>query len=154
MKLLRQSRNGWQYQLHANEATILRDLVRKFPFTPPDPARISRGVRDARTAEREELLAEALAGHRDELKRLAVDLLAEAHWKQSTRGQLLTLSGESREILLQILNDIRLGCWHALGEPETLKPPPLTKQELGFRNLMDLAGYFESNLLEPEDRPD
>jgi hypothetical protein len=155
MKLLRQSRHGWQYQLHPNEAAILRDLVRKFPFTPPDPARISRGARDARTAEREELLAEALAGHRDELKRRAADLLAAARWKKSSQGQLLTLSGESREILLQILNDIRVGCWHAVGEPETLaKPPPQTKQELVFRHLMDLAGYFESNLLELEDRPD
>jgi hypothetical protein len=152
MKLLRQSPNRWQYQLPANEAAILRGLVKKFPFTPVGPARISRH-RDARTAEREELLAEALAAQREELKRLAADLLVEARWKESSRGHLLTLSGESREILLQILNDIRLGCWHALGEPESLAPP-LTKKDLVFRHLMDLAGYFESNLLEPEDHPD
>jgi hypothetical protein len=63
---------------------------------------------------------------------------------------LLTLTSESREILLQILNDIRLGCWHALGEPDDLETFGGSQFPPGHRTLMDLAGYFEMNLLGPD----
>ena len=62
----------------------------------------------------------------------------------------MTLSLEERETMLQILNDIRVGSWRALGEPEDLhtKAPQPGAQEFAYRSLMDLAGYFECGLLE------
>jgi hypothetical protein len=73
--------------------------------------------------------------------------------KRGESGYLLTLNPEEREILLQILNDIRVGCWHVLGEPEKLEPetPPMSQKELFLYNLMHLAGYFEVAFLHVSD---
>jgi leucyl/phenylalanyl-tRNA--protein transferase len=51
--------------------------------------------------------------------------------------------------MLQILNDIRVGCWHVLGEPEELEPEtmPESEREQVFCNVMNVAGYFEAAFL-------
>ena len=152
MRLVRQAENLWQYQLSKNEADILNSLVKKFPFHENGPVQISKNKKDAKTVEREHLLAESLTEHRKELKKLALQLLGPEKWKVSPKGNILTLSSASREILLQLLNDIRVGCWHALGEPESLDVPITTKTAFGYRNLMELAGFFEMSLLEPEEQ--
>ncbi len=148
MILVKQSGENWQYRLYENEADILLGLLKKFPFTEKNPAHISKTGKDAKVAEREKLLNESMADHRNELKRLAATLLGEEKWKKLEPGLLLTLDSGSREVLLQILNDIRVGCWHALGEPEDMEAPTAGK-DLGHRNVMDLAGYFEMSLLGP-----
>jgi hypothetical protein len=152
MKLVKQSKGSWQYHLNQNEADILRGLVKKFPFTEMIRVKISGTDKTPEAAEREHLLNESLAEHRKELKKIAGNLLTADKFKPAEKGCLLTLNSESREILLQILNDIRVGCWRAVGEPEVLESqaPNCSMQELAYRNLMDLAGYFEQGLLAPE----
>jgi hypothetical protein len=135
--------------LSPHEAALLRGLLTKYPVGPAAPARISQSDPDP-AAERQKLLEESLAEHRRDLERLARDLLAEDKWRPAPPGPLLTLTSESREILLQILNDIRLGCWHALGEPDDLEHPMPPQPISAHRVLMDLAGYFEMNLLDPD----
>ena len=151
MRLASQSGEAWQYQLNQQEADILTDLVKKFPFTEPGPAQLSKTDENPQAMEREKLLAESLVQHRQELKALAAKLLGADKWKESATGRVLTLNSEAREILLQILNDIRVGSWRALGEPEPLEQPITSQPQLAYRQLMDLAGYFEMNLLEVED---
>ena len=51
-----------------------------------------------------------MAEHRKELKRQTVNLLTGNRLKKSERRDLLKLTAEDREIMLQILNDIRVGC--------------------------------------------
>ena len=153
MKLSGQPGESWQYQLRRNEAEILRGLIKRFPFTEAEAARISKTDSDPASVEREKLLNESLAEHRKDLRTAALALLRKELWQQSETGTVLTLDAASREILLQMLNDIRIGAWHALGDPECLDTVPLqpTMQELAWRNLMDLAGYFEMQLLAPEE---
>ena len=148
MKLLRQTARRRHYALNPLEADVLHGLLNGFPFTEPSAAVISRGGDDAATHERAQLLNEALAEHRQELKKFAAKILGQLEQKKS--GWRLTLDDEAREILLQILNDIRIGCWHALGAPESLAAMPGSAQEVPFRNWMDLAGYFEQSLIEAE----
>ena len=150
MKLVKKTNRSWQYLLSQNEADLLRGLVEKFPFTADSHAKISRTDMDSKATGREKLLNESLAEHRQELQKLALNLLAGKQWKKSGKDCRLTLNFEAREILLQILNDIRIGCWRELGEPEDLesKPTPASLKKLAHQNLMDLAGYFEHSLLE------
>ncbi|HEY1664035.1 MAG TPA: hypothetical protein VGI03_16575 [Verrucomicrobiae bacterium] len=152
MRLVKQSKGNWQYHLNHNEADILLGLVKKFPFTELSQIKISKTDNEPATVERGKLLNESLAEHRKALKTLAMNLLGNEKWQPSGEGQLLTLDSGSREILLQILNDIRVGCWHALGEPEVLESPAAhsSRKDLTYRKLMDLAGYFEMKFLEPE----
>jgi hypothetical protein len=146
MKLVKQTAGGRQYELNPLEADVLQGLLNGFPLTEPHAAKISRGDGDAAMRERAQLLNEALAEHRKELKKLAAKILAAGEREKS--GWRLTLDAEAREVLLQILNDIRVGCWHALGAPESLDAVPATARELSFRNWMDMAGYFEQSLIE------
>jgi leucyl/phenylalanyl-tRNA---protein transferase len=150
MRLVKQSKGSWQYQLNQHEAVILPGLVKKFPFTGLHHGKISRTDKAPEAIAREKLLNESLAEHRNELKRLAMDLLGPDKLKPQANGHVLTLDAGSREILLQILNDIRVGCWRALGEPEDLdSPAPQTSGiDLACRNLMNLAGYFENSFLD------
>ena len=122
MKLVRQTRDGWKYHLNQREGDCLRSLLNQFPITAQIPAQISRTDADPKSIEREKLLNESLAEHRTELKQQAANLLAPGKFKPGEKSFLLALNPEEREILLQILNDIRIGCWRVLGEPEDLEP--------------------------------
>ena|ERR1039457_48237 len=149
MKLLKQSGGNWRYALRQNEFDLLCHLLNKFPFTEIIPAKISRTDRDPKSFERKNLLNESMTEHRKELKRQAVNLITGNKLKKVEKLHLLTLTAEDREIMLQVLNDIRVGCWHALGKPERLELQQLdcSAQEFRYHNLMNLAGYFEHHLI-------
>jgi hypothetical protein len=136
-------------ELNQVEADLLKQLLKNFPFTGNAPVKISKTDADPKSAERDRLLNESLAEHRKELKRQANNLISTEKLKTNEKGHLLTLNAEEREILLQILNDIRVGCWHVLGEPESLElhKPKCSAQDLARHQLMDLAGYFEHHLI-------
>jgi hypothetical protein len=150
MKLVRFVSGQWQYALELNEINLLNLLLKQFPFTDLQPVQISRSDKDSKAKEREKLLNESLAQHRKLLKKAAVNLLEAGKIKHQNEGWLLTLALEDREVLLQILNDIRVGCWNALGQPAELEPKVenLTAEEQRFHGLMNAAGYFEHSLLE------
>jgi len=150
MRLVRQTKQWLKYQLNQREVECLRSLLRQFPITADVHAKISQTDDDPKSVERETLLNESLVEHRKELKIQATNLISAEKLKLGEKGCLLTLDPEEREIFLQILNDIRIGCWHALGKPEELEPekPPQTEKELVFYNLMNLAGYFEVAFLQ------
>jgi hypothetical protein len=156
MKLLREVRNGWEYHLNQQEALCLRRLISEFPLTPAIAARATRTESGRKAAEREQLLNESLAEHRADLKQQAMKLLVGDNFKTRQNGWRLRLDPEEREILLQLLNDIRVGCWQALGEPEDLelKSSSTSEKEMRLHTLMQLAGFFEFNLLnlEADDR--
>ena len=149
MRLLKQSGAGWKYELNQNEGILLRALVKEFPLAAATVVKISRTGADPKSAERERLLNESLAQHRQDLKRQARKLLA-ARLKPGKAGWRLSVNVDEREVLLQLLNDIRVESWHALGEPEDLDTLPLLPSEadLRHRNLMQLAGYFEYKIVE------
>jgi len=149
MKPVRQNKAGRAYLLNQQEADGLRSLLHQFPITATIPARISKTDADPEAVEREKLLNESLGEHRKELKQQATKLLAAKKFKKVAKGYWLTLNPEEHEILLQILNDIRVGSWYMLGEPEDLEPetPPPSERESVFYNLMNLAGYYEAELL-------
>lgn len=149
MKLLKHSANEWKYKLETKEGMLLRALVKEFPQTTTAPVKITRSAADAKAAERERLLNESLANHRQELKKRAGKLLS-ANLKAGKDGWRLSLSLEEREILLQLINDIRVESWHALGEPEDLEAMPSHPSEANLRqhHLMHLAGYFEWKMID------
>ena len=153
MKLLKRTKRGWQYLLEETEFKLLGVLVNRFPFDDPGPAKISKTDTGPEAKEREKLLKESLAEHRQELKKMAGELLAPEKFQRKGNGLVMKISSEERETLLQILNDIRVGCWHVLGQPEELEPESdkLSAQELTNYSLMNIAGYFEHSLVVTEE---
>jgi len=51
------------------------------------------------------------------------------------------------EWLLQVLNDVRVGSWLMLGEPEPGDEPAVTKANAKYLLALELCGVFESVLL-------
>lgn len=154
MKFVKFTQAGAQFFLQPSELQLLHSLLKQFPFTESQPPQISRSPADLHAAEREKLLKESLAEHRKELKSAARRLLALEKLRPWKKGHLWTLTPPEREILLQIMNDIRVGCWYALGQPGELDPDPdakLTPQEFAWRSLMHMAGYFEHYLILADD---
>src|SRR5215472_6751576 len=123
MKLLQHSDNRWKYGLEPKEGMLLRALIREFPQATTRPVKITRTQPDVKSAERGRLLNESLAKHRQELKKQAANLLT-LNLKPGRDGWRLSMNHEEREVLLQLINDIRVESWHALGEPESLDALP------------------------------
>jgi hypothetical protein len=103
--------------------------------------------------ESQSLLNDAMAG----LRRARMDKLREfikgkpARLRRDDSGRFrLTINSEDLEWLLQILNEIRVGCWIRLGrlEMDDLSKRELTIAELRTRDIMDLCAYFQAELLE------
>ncbi len=150
MRQLRPRDNRLLYRLEAREAVHLKQLLAHFPFTPPPPSEVTKTDSRAEVQEREELLAESLREHRRQLKRLAHALTGPEHLMELKSCWRLALSPAEREFLLQILNDIRVGCWEGLGRPEPLPclKGGLEPREYALISLMHIAGAFEHHLLE------
>jgi hypothetical protein len=152
MKLLTQSKHGWRYQLSEVETQLLRNLLKWFPTTAAVAVRITKTDTDPKAAEREKLLNDSLAEHREELRRKARPLMGGDRLNLRSGRYVLSVGLDDRETLLQILNDIRIGSWRALGQPEDLDPPPNPSEgERAHHSLMNFAGYFECMLLNLEE---
>jgi hypothetical protein len=151
MRLLNQTEGGWQYQLSRGEAQALRSLIRQFPTPAKLAVKITKTDTDPKAAEREKLLHDSLAEHREELRRKAQHLIGEDRLKLQRDRYVLSIGPDDREILLQILNDLRVESWCALGQPEDLDSPSnLSESERVHHSRMILAGYFECELLDLE----
>ena len=146
MKLVKQAGNQLEYELQLKEAEVLKVLLSNFPFTKLKPVKMSKGNHDAESFDRENLLNISLTQHRNELKKatekLLKECLGEGHGIWSLKLKL-----EDKEALLQILNDTRIGAWRELGEPEDIHQKPDSPAQLQLWTIMNLAGYFEENLV-------
>jgi hypothetical protein len=72
------------------------------------------------------------------------------HFQAAADGMQLTVSGAEIEWLLQVLNDVRVGSWIALGspDPEQDKKIVFDKKMLPHFRMMELAGAFETVFLD------
>jgi hypothetical protein len=149
MKLAKQTKRGFQYELDGEDAESLRFLIRQFPITAFHPTNISKTDSGSNAEEREKLINESLHAHRTELKRKARKLVMREKFKRSDGKQFYRISLQSRETMLQILNDIRVESWRILGEPEDPEASVfrLTGDKFKYYHYMRLAGYFEYHFL-------
>ena len=147
MKLVKENRRGFQYQLSLKEARSLRLLVSQFPVGSLSAAKISRS--DPEALAREQLLNESLVAHRRNLKRKARTLIAPTKFEELGNCKIFRMSIPMREIMLQILNDIRVECWRALGEPGDLETCAfgLPQEKWRYYQFMCAAGFFEYQFL-------
>ena len=149
MILVKHTTDGWEYQLTNPEANCMRSILSQFPITVNASIKISKTENDPQAVDRQKLLDESLADHREMLKLKSKSLIGADKLKAHGKNWRLALNPEERETFLQILNDIRVGIWRALGAPEDFEQQVLnpTEQEQVLHNVMNLAGYFEHHLL-------
>jgi hypothetical protein len=150
VKLLRKDQTWLVFFLNPVEKQALLDVLGMYPRVPPGHRRHRLQTRSAADAENQRLLDEALAEQRAHRKRqLAALLQAEETFRATRAGFELRLRHADCEWLLQVLNDVRVGSWIALGEPADLPgtlPEDATKAAQACA--MELAGLFEMTFLE------
>lgn len=153
MKLVNRAAGNWHYVLDQTKFVLLKKLLENFPSVVAEAAPpLSRTDTNPRMAERNQLLYMALADHRQELEQQAMNLLRAEKFVSAGEGKVLTISAQEREMLIQVLNAIRMGCWCELGRPPKLEPPSANASELELiaHALLEVAGYFEYCLIAPD----
>jgi hypothetical protein len=99
----------------------------------------------------QQLLEESLSSQRQSNAReLALLKKAGGGFVMEGNQQKLSLTPAQVETLLQILNDLRVGSWQALGCPDQMTRNHIKPSEASFRQvwIMELAGHFQMALLE------
>ena len=138
------------FQLNRREKHLLFHTLRLYPLIPSAHHRITQSGGNVENVPDQKLLEEALAEQRKENKRQLETMLKDpARFKEVHGGYEFFLSKPQVEWLLQVLNDIRIGSWLALGSPDEKKgkAAALTKQNSQFVWFMEFSGYFEMLLL-------
>ena len=148
MKLLRASNSSQVFHLVRREKQLLLETIRLYPLVPASHHRLDEAGKGPNADENQRLLEEALAEQRQENRRQVLAMLDEPQrFRPTQSGFELTLTPADIEWLLQVLNDVRVGCWLALGEPEPGEKPELTEHNAKYLLAMELSGFFQSGLL-------
>lgn len=148
MKLVRADKSGQVFYLGQREKQLLFDTVARYPLVPAAHHRLSKDDPGPNAEENQRWLEAALDEQRQENRRQVLAMLNEPQrFRAAKAGFELTLTPAQIEWLLQVLNDVRVGSWLALGEPEPGEEPEVTEQNADYLLAMELCGAFQSGLL-------
>ena len=150
MKLLRHKPDQFVFVMAPSEQMLLAAILKIFPLVPVTHHRLSRGPDLPDAEANQQLLAESLAAQQTETRNWVRALLAEPErFKVRPAGFHFAVSRAELEGLLQVMNDVRIGSWLALGSPETEAVAPLLVNEASVRHVqrMHLAAFFQTIFL-------
>ena len=152
MKLVQATKSKLVFLLGSREKRSLPQVLHLYPRVPAAHHVLSKSGRLPDAQANQRLLDEALTEQRAENKKLVQALLADPRRFEPTEtGARLSLARTEAEWLLQVLNDVRVGSWVILGSPEE-KPAEVTIATAPYFVAMELAGYFQMQLLEALER--
>ena len=149
MKLIRADKDRFTFGISKREKGLLFQILQLYPLVPPAHHQLTKSGEGQVHAENQRLLEEALAEQRRENRRQLLAMLNEpTRFRETDAGLRFTLMASEMEWLLQVLNDVRVGSWLALGEPEELEIPEVNQTNAPYVLAMESAGYFQSALLD------
>jgi hypothetical protein len=147
MKLLRASRGRYTFQMERKEKQLLFKLLEMYPLIPLSHHRLSKAEDQP---ENQQLLEEALAEQRRENQRQIKAMLdGGTVFQANEEGYLFSLRAAGMDWLLQVLNDVRVGSWLALGAPDDPVKlfAKLNEQTAPFFWACEIAGHFQVTLI-------
>jgi hypothetical protein len=149
VKLSSAGGNRFVFQLARREQLLLQAVLRLYPVVPPAHHRISKSAPASPGETNQGLLDEALAEQRQQGRRKIEALLGDTRRFSATQsGCSLKLSSADLEWLLQILNDVRVGSWIALGAPDQgVEDMEINDTSVRHMWAMEMAGHFQMGLL-------
>lgn len=150
MILIEHAGEEFLFEMAKREKRLLVEVLKLYPLIPSSHHRITRSDERTPLASHQKLLDEAVAEHRTENKKQLKSMLGESgRFKPAKVGLQLSLSRAELEWLLQVLNDVRVGSWLLLGEPDEKngKPIQLTSDNAQYVIALEASAYFQSILL-------
>ena len=151
MKLIQQDGETFLFHISKREKALLFEVLKLYPLIPVSHHRVSQSAAEPRSMESQKLLEVALADSTRENKRQLLAMLnRETRQHESDGAHRLSLSAPQMEWLLQVLNDIRVGSWLVLGEPDEKKGKPIELDDKNARYYaaMEFCGLFQMTLLD------
>ena len=147
MKVIRSSKEKLVVQLSRQEKLLLIKILDLYPLVPSSYQKLSRAGEAKDREGNQRLLDEALAEQRDVNKRRLRQFLEDPRTFEQGQGACRMHLGQGDlEWLLQILNDVRVGSWIALGSPQA-KPPRMNHETTPQFWVMEIAGFLEASLV-------
>jgi hypothetical protein len=156
VKLIQQDGESFLFHISKREKGLLFEVLKLYPLIPIAHHRVSQTAAAPRVTESQKLLESALADRTRENKRQLLAMLnQEARLQETDDAHRLTLSAPQMEWLLQVLNDIRVGSWLILGEPDEKngKPIELNDENARYYAAMEFCGLFQMTLLDAFQQP-
>jgi hypothetical protein len=151
VKFIKADKENLVFQIGKREKRMLFTLLELYPLLPSAYQRLTAKADTDEAKSNQKLLEEAVAAQQQENKKQLMAMMKNPRrFKENHAGYQFTLGLEQVEWLFQVLNDIRVGSWTALGSPDEKKGRPVSLAPEGVRHLwaMELCGFFESVLLD------
>jgi len=151
VKLIERTDAAFTFLIGKRERELLVSLLRRYPVLIAGHFRSRHPSKSTDSRKDMDLLEEALAEQQRENRRNLEEILNQpGRFKENDLGFTFNLSSSELEWFLQVLNDIRVGSWVQLGEPDTnaRQLPDLSEQNMQLAWAMEMAGLFEHSLLE------
>ncbi len=156
MKLIQRQEDAFLFDIGKREKRLLLEVLKLYPLIPKAHHRLSKSTDATRLSDNQRLLEEALDERTQQNKRqLQAMLNDERRFKDTDSGCRLTLNPSQIEWLLQVVNDIRVGSWLILGEPDERNGEPieLNNKNARYYAAMEFCGYFQMALLDAFESP-
>jgi len=153
------------FRFHPSGKDQLLSILNCFPLPSKWEVTLSKNDHEGELEEDRKFLEESLDSERQSLQSTLDTFLNSPVTFYEEDGQnFLRLGLDKVEWLLQILNDIRISSWQLLGSPgpedkENLEKliqdeiPEESMQQAQLFLLLELAGYYQSVVIESLDRP-
>lgn len=146
MRFLGPAGEGYSLEFTHEEKALLLHLLSLYPLVPQSYHQLTRDKKLPKRDENQQLLDEALLAQREQNRKEVSALIQDPQRFLESGGKFLAgFQRTEMEWLLQVMNDVRVGCWIALGSPgyETRKKSKPGKEALRHMMFMELAGAFE-----------
>ena len=146
MKFCRADGGQFELEMKPGEHDTLLHLLKLYPLVPESHHRLTRDKQLPHREENQRLLDDALRGQRAQNQQEIFSLLNDpARFQKISGGCKITFTRAELEWLLQIVNDVRVGSWIAMGSPG-YGTERKTRRDAGAMPhliFMELAGAFE-----------
>jgi hypothetical protein len=146
VKLIRSGKEQFTFSLYKREKLLLFHILQMYPLVPVTHHRLSKGEKGGAQDEDQHVLEEALTESRRENRQRVLALLAE-RFHQTAKEFEFTVAVPEIQWLLQVLNDLRVGAWIALGQPDELQVSEINETNAPYILAMEAAGQFQFQLL-------
>lgn len=150
MKLIKREETHCSFLIGKREREMLFSVLQRYPVMLGAHFRKRNPPKTDEAKNNQELIEEALAEQQKENRKQLEQMLVESgRFVENDLGYTFRLSYSEIEWLLQVLNDIRVGSWIQLGEPDlsSASLPPLNEQTILLAWAMEIAGLFQHALL-------
>jgi hypothetical protein len=146
MKLLRIDGDAFEFGFAATEKDLFLHLLGLYPVVPVAYHRLTRKKRIPNQEENQRLLDDAIQSQRlANQKKIIALVKTPGRFHDDKKSSRAVFQREELEWLLQVLNDVRIGNWIALGSPDASPGRPPQGDDKSFQHLMlmEVAGGFE-----------